>query len=58
MNANIELAYLIAETLTKGKSTEELAALQITLQTISSLVAADLASKRNGSTGGNRNSSQ
>ena len=58
MDANIELAYLIAETLTKGKSTEELAALQITLQTISSLVAADLASKRNASTDSNRSSSK
>ena len=54
MDADLELAFLIAEALTKGKTTEELTRLQITLQTISSLVAADLAYKRNGSNGGNR----
>ena len=58
MDADLELAFLIAEALTKEKTIEELTRLQITLQTISSLVAADLACKRNGSTGSNRSSSQ
>ena len=49
MDAEIKTAYLIAEALTAGKSLEELARLQITLQTISSLVAAELASRRRGS---------
>lgn len=46
MDADLRVAYLIAESLTKGKSVEELTALQILLQTVSSLVAADLACKR------------
>ena len=48
MDADIKAAYLIAEALTAGKSLDELARLQITLQTVSSLVAAQLACLRNG----------
>lgn len=46
MDADLKTAFLIAEALTKGRSTEELAALQIFLQTLSSLVGAELATKR------------
>ena len=46
MDVDLKVAYLIAESLTEGKSVEELTALQIVLQTVSSLVAADLACKR------------
>ncbi len=48
MDADIKAAYLIAEALMKGKSLDELARLQITLQTVSSLVAAQVACLRNG----------
>ena len=46
MDADIKLAYLIADALTKGKNLEELTRLQITLQTVSSLVTAELARVR------------
>ena len=52
MDADIKLAYLIAEALTKDKTLEELTHLQLTLQTLSSLVAAELACRRNGSLAG------
>jgi len=48
MDADLKVAYMIAEALTKGKTIEQLARLQITLQTLSSLVAAELACLRNG----------
>ena len=46
MEGEINLAFAIARALTEGKSTEELARLQILLQTVSSLVAAELAEQR------------
>ena len=46
MDADLRVAYLIAESLTRGKSAEELSSLQILLQTVTSLVSADLACKR------------
>ncbi|MBO4472215.1 MAG: hypothetical protein J5765_00260 [Clostridia bacterium] len=46
MDEDLTFAYAVARALIKGKSTEELARLQIILQTVSSLVAAELASQR------------
>ena len=46
MDEDLTFAYAVARALTTGKNTEELARLQIVLQTISSLVTAELASQR------------
>ena len=54
MNEALQAAYLIAEMLTKGKTIEELTRLQVTLQTVSSLVTADLVAKRSGMTTSDR----
>ena len=59
MDVDLKIAYLIAEALTKDCSLIELTRLQITLQTVSSLVAAELACRRNlGSTTANRRASE
>ena len=56
MDVDLKIAFLIAESLTKDCSMSELTHLQITLQTLSSLVAAELACRRNlGSTTADRN---
>ena len=47
MDADVKLACLIAESLTRGKSIEEIARLQVTLQAISSLLASELSCLRN-----------
>ena len=52
LDRDLRLAYAIAEALTVDKSVEELARLQIVLQTISSLVAAELGCLRNGGSTG------
>lgn len=46
MDADLKAAYLIAEALTKGLSVEELSRLQVTLQTLCSLVGGELALAR------------
>ena len=52
LDRDLRLAFAIAEALTVDKSVEELARLQIVLQTISSLVAAELGCLRNGGSTG------
>jgi len=46
MDEDLTLAFAVARALVTGKSQEELARLQILLQTVSSLVAAELGCKR------------
>lgn len=47
MDVELKIAYLIADALTKGCSMAELARVQITLQTVSSLIASELSYRRN-----------
>ena len=46
MEDTLSVAYAVAKALSEGKTLEELTALQIRLQAISSLVAAEIASMR------------
>ena len=46
MNDDLTLAYALARALTEGKNTEELSRLQIILQTVCSLVSAELGCRR------------
>lgn len=46
MDDDLTLAYALARTLTKDKTADELARLQILLQTVCSLVSAELACRR------------
>ena len=45
-NAEIDLAFALAKALIAGKTTEELTRLQIVLQTLSSVVSAEIACLR------------
>ena len=49
LDRELRVAYAIAEALTAGKNATELARLQIVLQTISSLITAEINCKRLGS---------
>lgn len=46
MEDTLSVAYAVAKALTDGKTLQELNRLQITLQAISSLVAAEIAKRR------------
>ena len=43
MDADLKLACAIAEALTRGKTSEEIARMQVTAQTVASLLASELA---------------
>ena len=47
MDADLRFAYMIAEALTQGKTQQELMQLQVFLQTLSSLITAQIACLRN-----------
>ena len=46
MDCDVKLAYALTEALIKGKNSEEIARLQITLQTICSLLSSELACRK------------
>ena len=46
MESDVKLACALTEALIKGKNTEEIARLQITLQTVCSLLASELACRK------------